>query len=162
MYQHLIWEFLTPNWGVIKQLILRLKPILKCHTVTNSLHWHWRYFPVRRIISVLLTVLKKCSIPGGFRKVKTCGPCRADQYSSAKPTLCVDPLFPVWPSFQLLLKKKNYSRRKSFLPKSHPSERFILDNLSYMRTLATKAACQVSYSSNFPCIPRPLLRFVLL
>lgn len=37
VYQHLTWEFLTPNWGVVKQPILGFKPLLTCHknTVTK-------------------------------------------------------------------------------------------------------------------------------
>lgn len=102
-------------------------------------------------------VLKNSSIPVSFRKVKTCGPCRVDQYSSAKPVSCIDPLFSEKPSFQLLLKMKNYSRGNSFLPKQPLSKRFIPENLSYMGKDIIKAACQVSYSSYFPGIPRPLL-----
>lgn len=89
------------------------------------LHRHWGYFPVAHCSSILLTVLENSSIPAGFRKVKACGPCRDEQYSSATPVPCIDPPFSEWPSFQLLLKIKNYSRGNSFLPKQPPSQRLI-------------------------------------
>lgn len=151
LYLLLDLSILTPSWGVI---ILRFKPILECHEsfvtsctdIEGIFLWH-------ALLQPCLWFLKTAA----FLSVSESQGLWTLQYSSAKPVPCIDPLFSDPPSFQLLLKMKNYSRGNSFLPKQPPSEKFIPANLSYMGKDPIKAACQVSYSSYFPGIPRPLL-----